>query len=512
MRMGANPMRFSNILTLLFLCFAVTDTAASPAPEFGFQWGFQGPEPGRLSRPSGIAVDPLGQVWVSDANRRIQVFTRDGHFLREWYLGVSPGRILLHPDGGLVFRGSDYQIMRLAPDGSVVWKRPPPPETSGMGIDDEGNVYFTGHSRTVKWNEDGDQVLWSSVAGRGEIHGQDGRIYVLHESVIVVFDSDLNYLDVLRLHDGEGHALNPRAFTVDERGDLTVVASTRSGSIHRFSAQGTWEWTLGPRGSDPREEPDALIRPVDVAVGPFGDVYVTDYDGHVVKMYGTVLPGDDPPPPPTLPGPPPPPPPTPGHPAAILLHLGPEAPNRICLELFDADEIVTSGQGSAEGVSYRAYVVGTPDSRGPDNGLTGFRLGIEYAGFEPEDLRIDGWTLCATLDFPTADWPASESGNTMTWSRNNCQVRELVVAGYFDVTVFGSAVMRARPYPDTDVAKLASCAGAELDIDVDAVNLGWVSLNGPGAAIGGGCNPLLGPCATTPTHTVSWGRLKSLYD
>jgi len=53
------------------------------------QWGSPGNKPGEFNLPHGIASDNQGNIYVADRNnRRIQVFTGDGKFLREMKMDV----------------------------------------------------------------------------------------------------------------------------------------------------------------------------------------------------------------------------------------------------------------------------------------------------------------------------------------------------------------------------------------------------------------------------------------
>lgn len=52
-------------------------------------WGSLGREPGQFDTPHGIAVSPADEVYVADrGNRRIQVFTTEGKFIRQFTIDV----------------------------------------------------------------------------------------------------------------------------------------------------------------------------------------------------------------------------------------------------------------------------------------------------------------------------------------------------------------------------------------------------------------------------------------
>jgi DNA-binding beta-propeller fold protein YncE len=65
-------------------------------------WGKKGAGPGEFNLPHSIVVDPQGRVIVADReNVRIQVFSADGKFLKEWNDGVHPYGMFLTREGRL---------------------------------------------------------------------------------------------------------------------------------------------------------------------------------------------------------------------------------------------------------------------------------------------------------------------------------------------------------------------------------------------------------------------------
>jgi DNA-binding beta-propeller fold protein YncE len=125
--------------------------------------------PGYLDEPVGIDVGPDGQIYVADTwNQRIQVFDRDGVFLREWPIAGW--------DTGL----SD--------------------DKPYLAVDDNAHVYVTdpGHYRVLVFDREGEYILSFGQYGSDERSftlpmgidvGPDGRVYVTdaHSGRVMVF-------------------------------------------------------------------------------------------------------------------------------------------------------------------------------------------------------------------------------------------------------------------------------------------------------------------------------------
>jgi hypothetical protein len=142
-------------------------------------------------------------------------------------------------------------------------------------------------------------------------------------------------------------------------------------------------------------------------------------------------------------------------------------------------------------------------------GIAGMELGIEYG----DGIVMNGWTRCTDLEFPQFGWPASGTGNILTWNPGtNCQDQMsepyvpgsvIAVAGAFSVTIYAPEQLISTPRPVSGRAKVADCNAAETDItDYFPSHLG----------IAGFCEPGYNPCnAPTPVRETSWGRIKAAY-
>ena len=90
------------------------------------KWGSLGSGNGQFDTPSGVAVDPSGNVFVTDLNNfRIQKFTNTGTFIKEWGIG-SPGNtsvdVAVDPSGNVFVATDVNSILKLYEYWYIHWR------------------------------------------------------------------------------------------------------------------------------------------------------------------------------------------------------------------------------------------------------------------------------------------------------------------------------------------------------------------------------------------------------
>ena len=185
------------------------------------QWGRHGKGEGEFDAPSGIAVDPKGDIYVADFyNHRIQKFTADGKYLLQW--------------GG---------------DGRSRGKLHYPTD---VNVDLNGNVYVADgfNHRVHKFTGDGHYLAkWGGI-GYGLSGGWPGWFRLA------------------------------KAVTVDSQGNL-YVADAFNNRIQKFTENGKLLALWGGPGSGNNQ----VNYPAGVAVDPDGHLYVSDFfNNRIIKL------------------------------------------------------------------------------------------------------------------------------------------------------------------------------------------------------------------------------------
>src|SRR6266478_6632219 len=247
--------------------------------------GGKGAGKGEFDSPTGIAVDPSGNILVADTNNgRIEKFSSTGAFLSIIGMKGSGHGQLGEPNGIAVDRagniyvaevGSNHRVQKLAPDGTFIaeWKGPDAgfygPRRIAIGPDDSIYVVDQGHTRIVKFSPDG-QVL-SSWGSKGTGDGQfndptsvaidsaSGKVYVADpiNRRIQVFDPNGKFLSKWLIPDW-GRPAGFEDLAIDSKAGRLYASSANMDAVLVFDLNGTRIGTLAPKPPDRFGGPSAL--------------------------------------------------------------------------------------------------------------------------------------------------------------------------------------------------------------------------------------------------------------
>ncbi|XP_078661151.1 uncharacterized protein LOC144905384 [Branchiostoma floridae x Branchiostoma belcheri] len=264
------------------------------------RFGRYGSGRGEFSCPLGVAVSQDNEVYIADKwNTRIQVFTMDGVYIRE-FTTTLPGETgeKLKPEDVAVDRNDNLwvvggrYVVQYSREGTclttidllhVQYLRS---ITVAMATEqvivtdcDEQNgrlqvfnqdgsevgTYNSGHTSQEPW-----WPRYVTVDGEGNILVTDVNNHCVH-----VLDRKGNFKFKFGSEgSNESQLKNPEGICVDGKGNI-IVADYGHGCVKIFDSQGRFLCYIGSGKEDPW----------DVTVSPGGDVVVTDWKGYTVSVW-----------------------------------------------------------------------------------------------------------------------------------------------------------------------------------------------------------------------------------
>ncbi len=131
-------------------------------------WGEPGDGPGQFVIPHGIFFDAQGLMYVADReNLRIQVFTEDGEFIKEWRDLARPDYIYIDREG-IVYIAELGHFTGLMPDMPEPTADSPPARVSILDLDGNLLARWGGQRRGAIGDFEAAHAIWTD--SRGDIY------------------------------------------------------------------------------------------------------------------------------------------------------------------------------------------------------------------------------------------------------------------------------------------------------------------------------------------------------
>ncbi|MCA9265393.1 MAG: hypothetical protein KDA60_16145 [Planctomycetales bacterium] len=274
-------------------------------------WGRGGISEGRLKKPRAMAIDAEDRVYLVDMLARIQVFDRDGNYLRGWQTPEStngrPTGLTIDHDGNLLVADTHYfQVLVYTPDGTLLRDKclggTPGNHPGEFGLvtdavrDSAGNLYvaeYGEYDRIQKFNPEGEYLMeWG---GHGTALGKfirpqniaiddQDHLWVADacNHRIQVFDASGPQAQLIRHWGEEGTELGqlryPYDLLLDGKGHV-YVCEFGNHRIQKFTLDGQVVGSWGTIGREPGE----LHNPWALGQDSHGSIQVLDTYNHRVQ-------------------------------------------------------------------------------------------------------------------------------------------------------------------------------------------------------------------------------------
>lgn len=227
-------------------------------------YGFGRDRSDLFNRPTDVAVDRLGNLYVSDTrNSRIVVMTLSGRL-----------------------------VSTIGQDGA-------PFRPLGLDVSGDGRIYVADRERNAVLIFNRAGVLLKSIGVRSPLKARVARerLYVSTPGSIAVFDLDGNFLYHWgRYGRGRGEFSYPNGIAVDREGRV-FVSDLNNLRVQAFGPRGDFLWAVGEPLVDPMARDRTFGLPAGCDIGADGNLYVVDAfqdrivvlepaDGTILKSFG----------------------------------------------------------------------------------------------------------------------------------------------------------------------------------------------------------------------------------
>jgi DNA-binding beta-propeller fold protein YncE len=276
-------------------------------------WGRKGLDDGRFMTPRAITIDEQDRLYVVDKTARIQVFDRDGNFLRSWRtpecLQGKPCGLSISQDGHLMVCDTHYfRVLFYTYEGELLENRTIG-GVNGRGPgefgfltdavqDSLGNLYvseYGDYDRIQKFTPKGEFVYqWGEHGeGPGQFQRPQGMLMDKHDHLwvadasngrIQIFDVSGEEPKFLRTWGSPGSQLGQLgypyelAFAGDEH---ILVCEFGNHRIQKFTLDGTSVGTWGGAG----KEVGQLHQPWSMCQDSTGSIHVVDSYNHRLQRF-----------------------------------------------------------------------------------------------------------------------------------------------------------------------------------------------------------------------------------
>ncbi|XP_022777917.1 E3 ubiquitin-protein ligase TRIM71-like [Stylophora pistillata] len=268
-------------------------------------FGQHGSSPGMLNRPWGVAVNERDEIAVTEMrNRRVQVFSSDGTYLRSFGSKGDkqgefdcPAGIAFDKNNNIiVVDGANHRVQLFSEQGEYLSQFGGKGNLDhqlfyphGVSVENDGNIIIVdSENKLIKMFSPKGHYL-NKFGGEGSLtfplHCIQYEKYLIvsdrGEHCIKVFDGNGNFLYRFgKEGEGDGEFNKPQLLSVNKAGHL-MVCDVGNDRVQVFDLSGKFMTKFGSKG-DKKGEFNA---PVSVAVLSDGRILVSDLGNHRIQIF-----------------------------------------------------------------------------------------------------------------------------------------------------------------------------------------------------------------------------------
>ena len=256
-----------------------------------YLWGTRGSGPGQFMGPWGIAIDSVGDVYVTDAgNHRIQVFRNDGTFVRAWGTKgkatgqfTQPGGLAVDDQGHVFVSDLNDRVQVFTTDGTFV---------RAWGSRGNGDGQFTQPSfpgdtgpSGIVVNRQGEVYVADSWNSRVQVFTREGQ-FLRKFGGLAMPGGQFNTPAAIAAGQRGGALNTPEGLAIDADGNVFVANEGRmmtlgAYNVQKFTPEGEFLNRWGRDGYGPGQ----FTAPTGVAVDAAGNFYVADAGNNRVQKF-----------------------------------------------------------------------------------------------------------------------------------------------------------------------------------------------------------------------------------
>ncbi len=299
------------LLLLLPLTLSGCIDGGPSSGRFDMTWGRRGISEGRLQKPRAIAIDDKDQLYIVDMTARIQVFSPDGEFIRQWRTPEhdhgNPCGMSFGQDGNLLVADTHYfRMLVYTPEGKLLEEKTiggtaghRPGEFGFVtdAVQDSRQNYYIAeygdYARIQKFSPEGEFVYeWGSHGENPEQFNRPQGLAVDSKDQLWVADACNHRIQVFDVTGDEpklvkiwgshgkelGQLRYPYGIVLDGKGHL-YVAEYGNHRVQKFTLDGE---SLGAFGAAGKKE-GQFYQPWSLAMDTQGRIHILDTYNHRVQ-------------------------------------------------------------------------------------------------------------------------------------------------------------------------------------------------------------------------------------